>query len=159
MGTGACVAVAVGDCIGSTSTTIAATGVCVGTDAGAFRAALVGAAGVGRGVSMGVGAGASVVSSPQATASTMITVNAKATSLTCESPVSHAEWAGCSDPPHRPHLPIRLRASLSPLRLSDAIDPPRDRAVKKQPFQVMRNCLYRAVVIGMGSAVPFGLTS
>ena len=45
----------------------------------AFRAALAGAVGAGRGVSVGAGVGASVESSPQATtASMMIAVNARA---------------------------------------------------------------------------------
>ena len=89
MGAGACVGVAgwmevgtgvaieVDDCPGAT----AATGVIVGVGSGAFRAALAGAVGVGRGVS--------VESSPQAeTANTTIAANRRATGLTCASSVN-----------------------------------------------------------------------
>ena len=89
MGAGACVGVAgwmevgtgvaieVDDCPGAT----AATGVIVGVGSGAFRAALAGAVGVGRGVS--------VESSPQAeTANTTIAANRRATGLTCASPLT-----------------------------------------------------------------------
>ena len=81
MGAGACVGVAgwmevgtgvaieVDDCPGATAAT------------GAFRAALAGAVGVGRGVS--------VESSPQAeTANTTIAANRRATGLTCASPLT-----------------------------------------------------------------------
>ena len=66
---------------------------------GAFRAALAGAVGAGRGVSVGAGAGASVESSPQAaTASTMIAVNARATGLMCASPFLYGRARGFSHP-------------------------------------------------------------
>ena len=58
----------------------------MGVETAAFRAALAGAVGAGRGVSVGAGAGASVESSPHAaTASMMIAVNARATGLMCVS--------------------------------------------------------------------------
>ena len=89
MGAGACVGVAgwmevgtgvaieVDDCPGAT----AATGVIVGVGSRAFRTALAGAVGVGRGVS--------VDSSPQAeTANTTIAANRRATGLTCASPLT-----------------------------------------------------------------------
>ena len=90
------VAVEVGDWMGATAAAVAATGVGVGVGSGTTRAALAGAVGVGRGVSVGAGAGASVESSPQATASTIIAVNARATVLTCASPFS----LGAGRPPY-----------------------------------------------------------
>ncbi len=75
VGTG--VAIEFDDCPGAT----AATGVIVGVGSGAFRAALAGAVGVGR--------GCPVESPPQAeTANTTIAANRRATGLTCASPLS-----------------------------------------------------------------------
>ena len=91
-------AVEVGDGTGATAAAVAATGVIVGVGSGALRAALAGAVGVGIDVSVGAGAGASVVSSPQATASTMIAVNARTTGLTARLR-SHLAGAGGLAPP------------------------------------------------------------
>ena len=85
-------AVEVGDWTGATAAAVAATGMIVGVGSGALRAALAGAVGVGRGVSMGDGDGASVVSSLQATASRMIAANRRATGLTLR--VSVLAWRG-----------------------------------------------------------------
>ena len=61
----------------------------MGAEAGPFRAALTGAVGAGRGVSVGAGAGAPVWSSPQAaTANIMIAAIRRATGLMRASPFS-----------------------------------------------------------------------
>ena len=84
----------------------------MGAEAGPLRAALTGAVGAGRGVSVGAGAGAPVWSSPQAaTASMMIAENTRATGLTCASPFSCG--AGRRPRPlHAPHPPAHPSASV-----------------------------------------------
>ena len=96
---GGCVGVAVGDWIGVVTATTTAPGAFVGMGVGAFRAALAGAVGSGRGVSVGAGGGPLAGSSPQATASMMITANAKASGFMQRSSFSCARWKAASISP------------------------------------------------------------
>ena len=95
-------------CVGAGAITglAIAAGVFVGVGPGALMDTLGGVA--GRGVSVGVGVGASVESSPQATASTMTTVNARATGLTARLPSS----LGAGKPPRHARSRIRQMATL-----------------------------------------------
>ena len=112
-GVGACVAVEVGDWTGAVTATTTAAGAFVGVGSGAFREVLAGVVGVGRGVLVAVGAGASVESSPQATrASKMIAETASATGIMYSRLRFQEAWTGRPAVARYRNPPIRVRVSL-----------------------------------------------